>query len=970
MYFKWVLGLFIVVYKSNNLEKDYKIPDIIDIEKTSVILKSFSKLTNIVTAILDLEGNIIVQTGWREICTCFHREHPKTAKNCKKSDTIIAGKLSEGVNYNVYKCLNGLVDVAVPIIIRGKHMGNLFTGQFLFETPNIQTFRDQAVKYNFNTKEYLNALSKVPVIKESEIKDILTFLLSTTEMLCEIGLNNINQIETNKALEKSKIFNETLLNTSPDIIYVYDIQSKSNVYSNDGIEKILGYSVSEIKEMGDSLIPSLMHPNDFENYQHTIIPRYFSTKDNEFIEHEYRMKHKNGKWLWLHSKETIFLRNKEGEPIQIFGNINDITASKNTNEEIIKVQKILEETGKLAKVGGWEFDVETGKGTWTKEVAAIHDLNPEDPTNVEIGLRYYSPNSRTIIEKALKDCIEQGKRYDLELELISAKDTHKWVRTIGKPIKKNGKVVKVTGSFQDITKMKRVENQLKENSNFLDTIIEDAAISMWISDKNGIAIKINSACLDLFGAKKEEVIGKYNLFEDNVIDKMGFKPLVEGVFSKGELADFIIDYNFMEVEHVEVKEATHKVIRTIITPVFGLNKEVTNAIVQTIDLSETKKFERELIEAKEKAEESDNLKTAFLANMSHEIRTPMNGILGFADLLKSPGLTGDKQKKYIEIIEQSGKRMLNIISDLIDISKIETGQVEVFEEDFDINQLLEDLLVFFKPEAEQRGLIINQDSELRKLDSYIVTDKTKLTQILTNLIGNALKFTKQGKIDFGYTIQNDFLQFYVKDTGVGISADFQQKIFVRFIQEDLNPTNAGDGTGLGLAISKAYIEKLGGSLWVESKQGEGSSFYFNLPFKKPQRDVNDYNNKPAYFGIVNKLLVLIAEDDEISFTYLKELLSGENIQILHAINGREAIEFCENNININLVLMDIKMPVLNGLEATKLIKMIHPSLPVIAQSAYISARDKEIAIEAGCDDYIEKPVKKEKLYTLIKNYVK
>lgn len=953
------------------MEKDYKIPDIIDIEKISKILKSFSNLTNIVTAILDLDGNILVQTGWREICTCYHRENSETAMNCKKSDTILAGKLSEGGKYNVYKCLNGLVDVAVPIVIRGKHIGNLFTGQFLFEPPNIEIFRAQAVKYGFNTEKYLDALSKVPVIKESEVKDILIFLLNLTEMLCEVGLNNINQIETNEALEESKIFNETLLNTSADIIYVYDIQSKSNVYSNNGIEKTLGYAVSEVKEMGDSLISSLMHPDDFENYQNSIIPRYISAKDNEFIEHEYRMKHKNGKWLWLHSKESIFLRNQKGEPIQIFGNINDITSSKNTKEEILKVQRILEETGKLAKVGGWEFDVETGKGTWTKEVANIHDLNAEDATNLEIGLSYYCPSSREIIGNALKQCIEKGKAYDLELELISAKGTHKWVRTIGKPIKKNGKIIKVTGSFQDISKIKEVENQLKANSNFLDTIIEDASVSMWISDKKGTAIKINSACLNLFGAKKDEVIGKYNLLEDNVIEKMGFKPLVEGVFNKGEIADFIIDYNFMEVKHVEVKDATHKVIRTIMTPVFGLNKEVTNAIIQTIDLSEIKKGEMELIRAKEKAEESDNLKTAFLANMSHEIRTPMNGILGFADLLKSPGLTGDKQKKYIEIIEQSGNRMLNIISDLIDISRIETGQVEIVEEDFEINQLLEDLLVFFKPEAKRRALILTQKSELKKSDSRIVTDKTKLAQILTNLIGNALKFTKQGQINFGYTIQNDLLQFYVKDTGVGISADFQQKIFVRFIQEDLTPANASDGSGLGLAISKAYIEKLGGNLWVESKQGEGSAFYFNLPFKKPKSDVKEqYINQSAYFGVVNKLLILIVEDDEISFMYLEEILSGENIQILHAVNGREAIEFCENNGDIDLVLMDIKMPVLNGLEATKLIKMIHPSLPVIAQSAYITAKDKEIALDAGCDDYIEKPVKKEELYALIKNYVK
>ena len=220
--------------------------------------------------------------------------------------------------------------------------------------------------------------------------------------------------------------------------------------------------------MGNTLIQKLMNPDDFKIYQNTIIPRYLLAKDDEFIEHEYKMKHKNGTWLWLHSKETIFSRNKKGEPIQIFGIINNITNSKKTQEEILKIQEILEDTSKLAKVGGWEFDVDTGEGAWTKEVAKIHDLNPDDPTNVAIGLSFYSPDSKKNIENAINQAIVGGKPYDLELELISAKGIHKWVRTIGKPIKKDGKIVKITGSFQDITEIKHTENKLKENSNFSD----------------------------------------------------------------------------------------------------------------------------------------------------------------------------------------------------------------------------------------------------------------------------------------------------------------------------------------------------------------------------------------------------------------------------------------------------------------------------------------------------------------------
>ncbi|MEZ5071292.1 MAG: PocR ligand-binding domain-containing protein [Bacteroidales bacterium] len=952
------------------MENNLRIQDLIDLDKIAKTLESFSNLTNIVTAILDLEGNILVQTGWREICTSFHRKNPETAVNCRKSDTVLAGKLADGVHYNVYKCLNGLVDIAVPIVVKDVHIGNLFTGQFLLEPADVESFRDQSVRYGFATEGYLRALSEVPVIDENRVKDIVGFLQNLTEMFAEIGLSSVRLKETNLALEESKAFNETLLNASPDVIYVYNLRTRSNEYSNDGIQKILGYTVAEIKEMGGTLVRDLMHEEDFERYVNNVLPRYYVAMEDEFIEHEYRMKHKDGSWVWLHAKETVFSRDERGEPVRIFGISDDITVSRRAREEISKIQHILEETGNLAKVGGWEFDVETGEGTWTKEVAQIHDLDPAVPVNKGIGLSFYAPESKRTIELAIEKAISRGEPYDLELELVTARGVHKWVRSIGRPVQKNGKITMLRGSFQDITRIKDVQNQLEANSNFLDTIIRSAAVSMWISDAGGTVIEANGACLKLFGATEEEVVGKYSILQDNVVKEAGFMPLVENVFQKGEMADFTIDYNLMEVGHVQVKEGTRRVVRSIITPVFGINKEVTHAIVQSIDLSEIKQFERELILAKEKAEESDKLKTAFLANMSHEIRTPMNGILGFADLLKDAGLSADQQKRYIEIIEKSGRRMLHIISDLIDISKIETGQVEIIKEKVEINPLLEELQVFFLPEARKRGLSLILDTEGRRADCHILTDRIKITQVLTNLIGNALKFTKEGSVRMGCSLEGDQVVFQIRDTGIGISFDLQERIFERFVQGDLNGVHETEGSGLGLAISKAFVEKMGGRMWVESERGKGSVFSFCLPYLQSKRksDIPGLERSPRWNAPRN-IRILIAEDDEHSFLYLNEILSSENIEVLRAVNGREAVELCRTTEGIQLVLMDVKMPVLNGLEATKQIKLIHSSLPVIAQSAFITARDKESARLAGCDAYIEKPVRRDELYAVMKKFV-
>ena len=379
----------------------------------------------------------------------------------------------------------------------------------------------------------------------------------------------------------------------------------------------------------------------------------------------------------------------------------------------------------------------------------------------------------------------------------------------------------------------------------------------------------------------------------------------------------------------------------------------------------------ELSLAKEKAEESDRLKSAFLANMSHEIRTPMNGILGFADLLKEPNLTGEKQQKYIRIIEKGGARMLNIINDIISISKIESGQVEVNIQESNINEQIEYIYTFFKPEIEAKGMKFFFNNTLPSKEAFIKTDREKVFAILTNLIKNAIKYTNKGSVEFGYTIKSKFLEFYVKDTGVGINRDKQKVIFERFMQADITDKNALQGAGLGLSISKAYVEILGGELWVESKIGSGSIFYFTLPYdvdlKQSNKTINDSTNGGLETQIKN-LKILIVEDDETSDLLLSTMLENNYHEILHVKNGFEAIDFCRNDSEIDLVLMDIKMPVMDGYEATRQIRKFNNNVIVFAQTAYGLAGDREKAMLAGCNDYLPKPIEKKKLLSLIEQY--
>jgi PAS domain S-box-containing protein len=412
----------------------------------------------------------------------------------------------------------------------------------------------------------------------------------------------------------------------------------------------------------------------------------------------------------------------------------------------------------------------------------------------------------------------------------------------------------------------------------------------------------------------------------------------------------------------ELKEQIEKNL-AISEKYFEQNKELSESLdkIRSINL--------ELIRAKEKAEESDQLKSAFLANISHEIRTPMNGILGFASLLNKPDLKGEKQKEYIRLIQQSGKRMLNIINNLIDISKIESGQLDVNFENTDVTDLLDSLFLFFRPEAEKKKLQMSYSSEMEEDENRIMTDKTKLYEILNNLINNALKYTDKGQIDFGCSRTGNMVEFFVRDTGIGIPTEFHDKIFERFRQVNLNSATAVGGSGLGLTISKAYVEKLGGTIQVQSKPGEGSVFTFSLPYLKPVYEKQGPKTDSSIFNTdFKKITMLVAEDDDIGFWYLNELLSLNNITVLRAHDGNTAIKLCLDHPEIRLVLMDIKMPAMDGLAAIRQIRQFRKDLPIIIQTAYARSEDKEEAMQAGSDEYLTKPIRHEELFSMLKKY--
>lgn len=389
------------------------------------------------------------------------------------------------------------------------------------------------------------------------------------------------------------------------------------------------------------------------------------------------------------------------------------------------------------------------------------------------------------------------------------------------------------------------------------------------------------------------------------------------------------------------------------------------------DITEQKEIEYELKAAKENAEQSDKLKSAFLANMSHEIRTPMNSILGFSQIL-TEAESPEELEKYTEIINSNGEHLLRLIDEIIDISKVEAGLMKVDKESFYLEALAENTLCQFaenyKVKENQVNLLLHPP---KNRIGMISADQTKLRQVLINLIYNALKFTNKGHVALDFEIRNETsICFKISDTGIGIPQDKQTDIFDRFMQINTNEVSKTTGAGLGLALCKSYVKLMGGEIWVESELDIGSAFYFTIPFQRAESDFSEVDLQSKIKFEVHKIhTILVAEDDKDSFLYIRAALRKLNFEILHAENGLDAVELCRKNQNIDLVLMDIRMPEMNGLIATQKIKNFRKDLPIIAQTAYAMDGDREKALEAGCDDYISKPVKRAVLLEKLKTYL-
>lgn len=578
---------------------------------------------------------------------------------------------------------------------------------------------------------------------------------------------------------------------------------------------------------------------------------------------------------------------------------------------------------------------------------------------------------------------ELRESFEMEYRLLHSSGDYRWILDMGTPnYNSAGEFIGYIGNCFDINARKQTEQELikaKEKAEESEIRYRKA---QEIGHVGGWEYDIKSKLF--WGTEEAKRIYGLNEVSSQFTEDVVMQCVIERERVDKAMVELIKDNKTYDIifEIIPQNSSEKKIIRSIAektTDDIGNPLKISGVLH---DITQQKTTEYELIAAKEHAEESDRLKSAFLANMSHEIRTPMNGILGFAELLKEPNLTGEEQKEYISIIEKSGLRMLNIINDIVDISKIEAGLTTIYLSETNINSKIEFIYKFFMPEVEGKGIQLSYINTLPTRESIVKTDSEKLYAILINLVKNAIKFTHSGFIEFGYDIVEgingqSLLQFFVKDTGIGIPEERQEAIFERFIQADIADSKAYQGAGLGLSIAKAYVEMLGGTIWLESEEGKGSTFYFTLPYVIDSVDPEKVRNfvyikeaSKRIEALDRKLKILIVEDDDISELLLRNILSQFSSNIVSVDNGYDAISICRDNPDFDLVMMDLKIPKLNGYEATKQIRKFNDKVIIVAQSAYGLSKDREKAIEWGCDDFISKPIQQYRIFAILQKFFK
>jgi PAS domain S-box-containing protein len=872
---------------------------------------------------------------------------------------------------------------------------SIFINDVDLKFPGSQIIQDNGYKSYLGTPiigEYNNIIGVLICLYKENIPNN-GLQASILEVFSNSVSNEIKRLNAHKALQYSEELYRNVVDNSIEGIFV--LQNGKFVFANNSILELSGYSMYEVQHLS---FMDVVHPDDVE----LIIENNKKRIAGEHLpNYDFRLIHKNKDIIWLTINATKIEWESE---TAILCFVNDITERKIKEQKIADSQVLLESVIENIPYDFWARDKDgvcflqnnLSRSNWGE---MIGNTPEEQDISLETLARWIENN-----EKAYN-----GEIVSREVELQDANDKIRYFHNIIAPIyDQNQEVNGILGMNIDISRRRESEMLVQKHNSRLYSLLKISHYQYQSKeDLLNFALfeaieftQSKMACLYLYDSKTKlfheaqlestviscpsQESGKHEFSVDEMynwqvqitqsigqidndvqanIDKYSLTAGVASMTRQMSIPVLNDDGQLVALVGVANKEFPYNEDDL---KQFTLLMQSVWQIVEKIDYTE------KLIEAKEKAEENDSLKSAFLANMSHEIRTPMNGIIGFAELLKAPGYSVEQRDSFISIINKNGKRLLRIVDDILDISKIETSQLTIIKKDIAFIQMLAESESQHRSKALEKGLNLKFVTDALPKDLKIHTDKTRLLQVFDNLISNAIKFTDSGGITVDFKLLENEIEVKVKDTGIGVPHDMHDRVFDRFMQARPTEDQLRGGTGLGLSITKGLVNLLGGKIRIE-KQAVGTCFAFTIPcdYQKEHKPTNHYAIASEKIKLNTNAKIVIAEDEESNIFYLQELLKMLGFHnTLWANTGKECLEIVADNPDTALVLMDIKMPDMNGYEATEELKKLYPEIPVIIQTAYAMQNDAIKAFSIGADDFISKPINTEVLKNKINKHLK
>lgn len=788
----------------------------------------------------------------------------------------------------------------------------------------------------------------------------------------------------------------------------WNIQTGETIF-NEQWAKIVGFTLEELSPVNIETWEKLSHPDDLKKSNEKL-NAHFSGKTAQY-QCEARIRHKNGQWVWLQDTGKVTQWTEEGKPLLMSGVHQDITERKQAELQLhqkLETEKLLSEFSSdfihttdidasiiesFPKLGAitqasriylFMLDAEEGTMSNTHEWCA-EGVSAEKDNLQNLPLSIFPWWMKKLYNKEIidiPDVSEMLPEAKAEQEILESQNIHSVLVLPVYPANKlKGFIgfVDVLSSrcwteqenqflslFADILSNALVRKLNEAKLGLLTKAVEESPVCTMITDFQGTIAYVNSSFEETTGYKSHEVLGR----KPSILNS-GKHP----VSFYAELWDTILAGNIWQGE-MQNKSKSGKIIwtRTLISPI-KQNDKITHFVSVAQDITESKKFLNELFEAKLKAEESDRLKSAFLATMNHELRTPLNHVLGFSEII--PDMTDDESiKEFAGLIHESGSNLLNIIEDIFDLAMVEQSEIKIREDAVFIRDIYTEL----KKQLQEVLSESNKNDNIRlnsKIDSsiatrQIITDKPKVIQVMSNIIKNAVKYTSNGEISLSLMLAEDnYLSIKVKDTGIGIPKDKLKIIFEFFRQGDDSNTRKYGGVGIGLAISQRIANALGGTIEVESELDMGSEFTFSFPITIIEENMINPEIENTSFTVpdLSGKSLLIVEDDTIGMGMIINMLKPSKCKIINAAHGQEAVETIRTNPDIDIILMDLKMPVMDGFEATRAIRKEFSNLPIIALTAYSLQKDKMKALDAGCNDIITKPISKEIMFKKLQDFL-